>query len=111
MAIMRIRNVGCRLAAIALLAVITHTAAVAQVEPGRPQASEPENGAAFQCQDGSRLVLSFAPGDGLSALIWVQGKSYRLPYQPPSTGPTQIVWSDGDHSLTWSPGVQLMWMG
>lgn len=99
-------RLGQRLAAAALLAMLGANAG-AQT----PQVSELENGAAFQCQDGSRLLLRFEPGDGLSALIQVLGKTYRLPYQPPAPGPTQIVWSDGDHSLTWSPGVQLMWMG
>ena len=28
----------------------------------------------------------------------------------PEPGPAQVVWSDGERSLTWSPGVKLMWM-
>lgn len=68
-------------------------------------------GAAFACQDGSRLVLSFRNEiDGFSAIVSVAGASHRLPILAPEAGPVQIVWSDGQHSLTWSPGVQLMWM-
>jgi copper(I)-binding protein len=68
-------------------------------------------GAAFACQDGSKLVLSFQNEiDGFSAVVSVGGASYRLPILAPEPGPVQIVWSDGQHSLTWSPGVQLMWM-
>lgn len=67
--------------------------------------------AAFSCQDGSRLLLGFDDAGGvLSALVSVQGATYRLPALPPEPGPVQIVWSDGAHSLTWSPGVRLMWM-
>ena len=83
----------------------------------------PEDGAAFQCSDGSKMVLSFTqpsaePDDessteisrGIAALVWVHGANYRLDYLPPEPGPVQVAWSDGEHELTWSPGVHLMWM-
>ena len=71
----------------------------------------PEDGPAFQCSDGSKMVLTFAEtGEGLAALVWVHGVSYRLAYIPPEPGPVQVAWSDGEHELTWSPGVRLMWM-
>ena len=83
----------------------------------------PEDGAAFQCSDGSKMVLSFTQpsaeseaatndenSEGISALVWVHGANYRLAYLPPEPGPVQVVWSDGEHELTWSPGVHLMWM-
>jgi hypothetical protein len=73
--------------------------------------AEAATGYAFACQDGSKLVLSFQNEiDGLSAMVSVGGASHRLPILAPEPGPVQIVWSDGQHSLTWSPGVQLMWM-
>jgi hypothetical protein len=57
------------------------------------------------------MVLTFAEtGDGIAALVWLHGASYRLDYLPPEPGPVQVAWSDGEHSLTWSPGVRLMWM-
>ena len=40
----------------------------------------------------------------------VDGQAYRLAAQPPPSGEVRILWSDGPHSLTWSPGVRLMWM-
>lgn len=81
------------------------------IKPARVRIDEPTSGAEFRCTDGSKLVLSFAGDEsGVSALIWLHGDQYKLPNQPPEPGPVQIVWSDGDHSLTWSPGVQLMWM-
>ncbi len=74
-------------------------------------AAEPETGALFKCQDGGDMVLSLSPnGDDVSAAVWIQGRSHLLRYQPPEPGLVQIVWSDGRSSLTWSPGVQLMWM-
>ena len=79
--------------------------------PMRQVVAKPETGALFKCQDGGEMVLSLAPnGDDVSAAVWIQGRSYLLRYQPPEPGPVQIVWSDGRSSLTWSPGVQLMWM-
>jgi copper(I)-binding protein len=81
------------------------------IGPTRLNVEEPETGHAFRCADGSKMVLSFIDRDsGVSALIWLHGDQYLLPNLPPEPGPVQIVWSDGAHSLTWSPGVQLMWM-
>jgi hypothetical protein len=45
-----------------------------------------------------------------SALIWLQGESCKLAHQPQEPGPLKVVWSDGEHSLTWTPAVRLMWM-
>ncbi|MEQ1781914.1 MAG: hypothetical protein ABMA14_11180 [Hyphomonadaceae bacterium] len=83
----------------------------------------PEDGAAFQCSDGTKMVLSFTQpraesdadpdaesSEGISALVWLHGANYRLDYLPPEPGPVQVAWSDGEHELTWSPGVHLMWM-
>lgn len=82
-----------------------------QQRPVQARTGEPERGSAFRCEDGRKMVLAFAEaGDQLSALIWLGGETYTLPYVPPEPGPVQIVWSDGNSSLTWSPGVRLMWM-
>ena len=82
-----------------------------QTQPMHFAQAEPERGSAFRCEDGSKLVLSFSEtADSLSAVIWLKGDTHTLPYQPPEPGPVQIVWSDGESSLTWSPGVKLMWM-
>lgn len=71
----------------------------------------PASGATFQCEDGGKMILSFAEtGNGIAAVVWLRGASYKLQNIPPTPGPAQVVWSDGEHSLTWSPGVQLMWM-
>lgn len=79
--------------------------------PSPMQYVEPDTGYAFRCMDGSKLTLAFAATeDRLDAIVRIKGETYSLPYQLPEPGPVQVVWSDGDHSLTWSPGVQLMWM-
>lgn len=93
----------------ALVAIAFVLAPVALSQEMRPTR---ETGSSFQCEDGSKLVLTFdETGKGLDALVLLGGTVYRLPYMAPEPGPAQVVWSDGDHSLTWSPGVRLMWMG
>ncbi len=86
------------------------------VSPAFAQTPAPEDGAAFVCDDGTKMVLAFVDTDeetdsGITALVWLHGESFRLPYLPPEPGPVQVAWSDGEHELTWSPGVRLMWMG
>ena len=101
---MSISSFGRLLAIAAILAI--GPAAQAQ-----PPIAEPTEGSSFQCSDGSKMVLSFAEtGDGIAALVWLRGVNYRLDYLPPEPGPVQVAWSDGEHELTWSPGVRLMWM-
>lgn len=76
------------------------------------QAAEQPSGSAFVCDDGGKMFLAFVnTGTAISAKVSVKGAVYLLPNQPPEPGIARIVWSDGEHSLTWSPGVQLMWMG
>jgi hypothetical protein len=73
--------------------------------------STQDTGSGFQCDDGSRLMLEFdVTGSGLDALVSLRGATFRLPYVAPEPGLAQIVWSDGERSLTWLPGVRLMWM-
>lgn len=84
--------------------------------PASAQTPAPEDGAAFVCENGAKMVLAFADSDadadsGITALVWLHGETFRLPYLPPEPGPVQVAWGDGEHELTWSPGVRLMWMG
>lgn len=94
-----------------VVAIAAAICAAAPVANAQKQTAAPDTGATFQCQDGSKMVLNFSEAaNGIDAVIWLHGASYRLPNQPPRQGPVQVVWSDGEHSLTWSPGVQLIWM-
>ena len=95
-----------RCVALAMVAGLLAPAALPQgMKPAR------ESGSAFQCEDGTKLELAFdLTGNGLDVLVTLRGAVHRLPYMEPEPGPTQVVWSDGERSLTWSPGVKLMWM-
>lgn len=69
------------------------------------------DGYQFACMDDNKMLLAFQDtAEGVDALIHVHGRSYRLPAAPSGSGEVKIVWSDGASSLTWSPGVKLMWM-
>ena len=58
------------------------------------------------------MVLSFSSTrESTFAIVWLRGATYQLANLPPQQGIAQLNWSDGEHSLTWNPGVQLMWMG
>jgi len=35
---------------------------------------------------------------------------HTLAWRPYEGGPVILTWSDGERTLTWSPGVQIMWM-
>jgi hypothetical protein len=94
-----------RLVTIAAAFCLIGPAALAQAPTADPR------GATFQCDDGSKMVVSFAEtGKDVAALVWVRGGAYRLLNLPPEPNVAKVVWSDGEHSLTWTPGVQLMWM-
>lgn len=95
------------------LAIIAAALAIGPAALAQTPTEAPDDGANFQCDDGTKMVLTFAEtGEGIAALVWVHGANYRLAYQPPERepGPVQVAWSDGEHELTWSPGVRLMFM-
>lgn len=99
-----------RLSSFAILATLFFAPAV------NAQTPEPADGSAFACGDGTKMILAFTDSDpeadtGITAVVWLHGETFRLPYLQPEPGPVHVAWSDGKHSLTWSPGVQLMWMG
>jgi len=82
-----------------------------QTGPAPAPSEKPVTGSEFRCNDGSKLVLNFSKaGEGTDIDVWSGGATYHLPYQPPKPGPVQILWSDGENSLTWNPGVNLMWI-
>ena len=65
----------------------------------------------FPCEDDTKFAVAFVDGRaGVDALVTLRGNSYRLPALSNDPDVVQILWTDGDHTLTWSPGVQLMWM-
>jgi hypothetical protein len=93
-------------------------AATAQDErpPPAVEAAQAETeGAAkrFTCQDGGTILTRFATEHGrLVAIVdtFDGDGPHTLAARPPELAPVQLIWSDGQRTLTWSAGVQIMWM-
>jgi hypothetical protein len=67
----------------------------------------------FRCQDGGDLLARFATQRGRLVAIVDALDGYgphTLAWRPYEGGPVILTWSDGERTLTWSPGVQIMWM-
>jgi hypothetical protein len=66
----------------------------------------------FKCADGGDLTAQFASRDArLIAIVDSGDGPHTLATVPWSGGgPVRLTWSDGKRTLTWSPGVQIMWM-
>jgi len=67
----------------------------------------------FRCQDGGDLLARFATQKGRLVAIVDALDGYgphTLAWRPYEGGPVMLTWSDGERTLTWSPGVQIMWM-
>jgi hypothetical protein len=67
----------------------------------------------FRCQDGGDLLARFATERGRLVAIVDALDGYgphTLAWRPYEGGPVKLTWTDGERTLTWSPGVQIMWM-
>jgi hypothetical protein len=67
----------------------------------------------FTCQDGGDIVAKFAVERGeLVAIVdaFDGDGPHTLASQPYGVAPVRLIWSDGRRTLTWSAGVQIMWM-
>jgi hypothetical protein len=66
----------------------------------------------FKCQDGGDITAQFAARDARLVAIVDSGDGPHTLATVPWTGagPVRLTWSDGRRTLTWSPGVQIMWM-
>jgi len=65
----------------------------------------------FKCADGGDLTAEFASRDArLVAIVDSGDGPHTLATVPQTEGPVRLTWSDGKRTLTWSPGVQIMWM-
>ena len=100
--------IATALAATALPA-LAQPAAMAQ--DGRPRL-DGAGGSIFKCDSGDELVARFDSRDSQFVAIVDpgDGRPDVLPIRPWTGGPVEIVWSDGQRTLTWSPGVKIMWM-
>jgi hypothetical protein len=80
-----------------------HAAMAAEVAPAVTR---------FKCADGGDLTAQFASRDARLIAIVDSGDGPHALATVPWTGggPVRLTWSDGKRTLTWSPGVQIMWM-
>ncbi|WP_372785408.1 hypothetical protein [Phenylobacterium sp.] len=98
-------------AVIAAMALAAPGLAWAQSAGGDRAADPP--GTRFRCQDGGDILARFASQDGqLVAIVdaFDGDGPHTLAWTPFTGGPIKLTWSDGRRTLTWSPGVQIMWM-
>jgi hypothetical protein len=113
------------LAALALAAVVTSAASgsspsakPASADPAPPSATWTDETAAaqappthFKCQAAADLTARFdATGPKLLMIVDAGDGPHALPITPWDGGPVRLTWSDGQRTLVWSPGVQIMWM-
>jgi hypothetical protein len=87
--------------------------APAAVGQERDPAAPAQPGTRFRCQDGGDILARFASQDGrLVAIVdaFDGDGPHTLAWTPFTGGPIRLTWSDGRRTLTWSPGVQIMWM-
>jgi hypothetical protein len=95
---------------VAVMTALAPTLAAAQEAAGAPTSTRPVS-TRFKCQDGGELSARFAIADTkLVAIVDSGDGPHALPVQPWSGGPVVLKWTDGQRTLTWSPGVQIMWM-
>lgn len=106
---MRHQGLAAKLAVVALAAPTIAAAAV----PAKPEAAVPPGAVtAFKCDAGGDLTAQFASrGAEFIAIVNAGDGPHALPYVPfTGGGPVKLTWTDGVRTLTWSPGVQIMFM-
>ncbi len=111
------------LAALALAAFVTGGSSSPTPSPSRAADAAPAASAwtdetpteapptRFKCHDGADLTARFdAHGPKLLMIVDAGDGPHALPITPWDGGPVRLTWSDGQRTLVWSPGVQIMWM-
>jgi hypothetical protein len=101
------------LSAAMLIAAAPPTLVLAQDRDDNAGARPVDNRIRFTCQDGGDIVARFAVERGeLVAIVdaFDGDGPHTLASQPYGIAPVRLIWSDGRRTLTWSAGVQIMWM-
>ncbi len=96
-----------------LIAAAAPGLALAQDRDDSIGAERVDNRIRFTCQDGGDIVAKFAVERGeLVAIVdaFDGDGPHTLASQPYGVAPVRLIWSDGRRTLTWSAGVQIMWM-
>jgi hypothetical protein len=107
----RVARASMLAGALAALALPALAQPSAMAQDGRPRL-DGAGGSIFKCEDSSDLVARFdSRGAQFVAIVDTgDGRPVVLPLRPYTGGPVEITWSDGQRTLTWSPGVKIMWM-
>ncbi|MDB5498445.1 MAG: hypothetical protein JWP28_2476 [Phenylobacterium sp.] len=96
-----------------LLGVWAGLAAAQAPTGGDPAVEDKTATSRFRCQDGGDLQAQFVTQHGrLVAIVdaFDGDGPHTLAGRPYDGPPVRLTWSDGRRTLTWSPGVQIMWM-
>jgi hypothetical protein len=91
--------------------ILAATALTLALAAAAPRAAEkPPAITAFKCEGGRDLTARFATQDARFVAIVDAGDGpHALTYVPfNGGGPVRLTWTDGVRTLTWSPGVQIM---
>jgi hypothetical protein len=96
------------------LSFATHSLAQPPIPTGGDPVVEDKSATSrFRCKDGGDLQARFLTQDGrLVAVVdaFDGDGPHTLAWTPYTGGPVVLTWTDGNRTLTWSPGVQIMWM-
>lgn len=108
-------GLGAALIGLALGAVPVAALAQEEAPPAVEAAQAQTEGPAkrFQCQDGGAILAKFTTDRGRFVAIvdaFDGDGPHTLASRPYVGPPVALTWSDGRRTLTWSPGVQIMWM-
>jgi len=69
------------------------------------------SGSVFKCSDGRELFARFtSQGAEAVAIVDAGDGPHVLPLRQGVPNVPEITWSDGQRTMTWSIGVQIMWM-
>jgi hypothetical protein len=96
-----------------LIAAAAPGLALAQDRDSDDSAEHVDTRVRFTCQDGGDILAKFAVERGeLVAIVdaFDGDGPHTLASQPYGVAPVRLIWSDGRRTLTWSAGVQIMWM-
>ena len=86
-------------------------AALALIPLQGVSAADGPAGSVFKCDGGREMVAQFSTkGSQAIAVVDVGDGAHELTLLPWRGGAPQVMWGDGRRTLTWTPGVQLMWM-
>ncbi|CAN5236201.1 hypothetical protein BH11PSE2_BH11PSE2_18110 [soil metagenome] len=95
----------------ALIAACAFAAAPVLAAPIDAKKGAESEGKLFKCEGGREMVAEFSTrGNEFVATVDTGEGEHVLTLKPGRIDVPEITWSDGKRTLTWSAGVQLMFM-